>query len=407
MMRLQLAAVAVAAGLAQAAIAREVPVDPPVRNLGRVFAKLKAGEPVAIAYFGGSITAADGYRAKTLKWFRDAFPKATIREINAAMGGTGSDLGAFRCQGDVIAHKPDLVFVEFNINDGSPTDAYHRATLEGIVRQLWDSETKPEVVFLYTTDRALDKSRVSQQAVAVHYGVPRVDLQPALIEALLRTDLPKPTPEQLRDPKLDWSQPGQVFMGDSVHPNDLGHTIYAETIIAFLKSQVDAQSSPPPTFPPPLVSDAFAHIRMVPPSEAKLTGDWEVTPPAPGGRYSSGIVNARKPGDALEFPFEGTAIGLFLDVQKDGGKFSWTIDDGQDISTAAGQGGPSGRKHGVVDTAPGPFFPRHHYTMLSAALAPGRHTLTLKVVEERDPTSTGHRLLFGYFLVGGVPAPSR
>src|SRR5436305_1822958 len=76
---------------------------PPTRTLGRVFAKLKAGQDTTIAYFGGSITAAAGYRVKTLKWFRDTYPQTKITEVNAAIGGTGSDLGAFRCNGDVIA----------------------------------------------------------------------------------------------------------------------------------------------------------------------------------------------------------------------------------------------------------------------------------------------------------------
>src|SRR5438046_1607494 len=79
---------------------------PPTRSLGRVFAKLKAGQETTIAYFGGSITAAAGYRVKTFNWFKETFPQARLVEVNAAIGGTGSDLGAFRCATDVIAKKP-------------------------------------------------------------------------------------------------------------------------------------------------------------------------------------------------------------------------------------------------------------------------------------------------------------
>ncbi len=114
-------------GATLAAPAGENPAVP-VRTLGRVFTKLKAGRPVTIAYFGGSITAAPGYRVQVTKWFRDQFPNAEVREVNAAIGGTGSDLGVFRCGVDVAAHDPDLVFVEFNINDGSPVDEFHKAT---------------------------------------------------------------------------------------------------------------------------------------------------------------------------------------------------------------------------------------------------------------------------------------
>ena len=67
----------------------------PIRTLGRVFTKLKGDQPVTIAYFGGSITAASGYRVQVTKWFREHFPKAEVHEVNAAIGGTGSDLGAF------------------------------------------------------------------------------------------------------------------------------------------------------------------------------------------------------------------------------------------------------------------------------------------------------------------------
>ena len=230
--------------------------DPPTRTLGRVFARLKAGQQTTIAYFGGSITAAPGYRVKTFDWFKKTFPQAKLVEVNAAIGGTGSDLGAFRCGADVVAKRPDLVFVEFNINDGSPTNEFRKATMEGIVRQLWRSESKPEIVFLYTTSRTLDCPRSSHPAVARHYGIPEIDLQPPLVEALKRPDLPKPTEKQLADPKFDWKARGQVFMGDSVHPNDLGHTIYTDTITAYLKTQIDARPLPPPAL------GAFCPLRM-------------------------------------------------------------------------------------------------------------------------------------------------
>jgi lysophospholipase L1-like esterase len=400
MKKFTIALVAVGMLLVLVAVAR--PADPPVRTLGRVFAKLKAGEAVTVAYFGGSITAAAGYRVKTFKWFQDTFPQAKLTAVNAAIGGTGSDLGALRCAVDVIAQRPDLVFVEFNINDGSPANEFRKATMEGIVRQLWTSETQPEIVFLYTTSRMLNHPRVSHPAVARHYGIPQIDLQPPLIAALRRSDLPKPTPAQLANPKLNWKFPGQVFMSDSVHPNELGHTIYADTIEAYLKTQIDARPSPLPTLPPPLVSDEFAHVRMVPPSTAKLTGDWEVLPPAAHGRYLHGTINARRPGDALEFEFQGTALALFLDVQKDGGKFRWTIDDGRSAPPNPALGEPWGQKQGRFDTAPGPYSPRHHYAMFTCALTPGKHRLRIEVLPEHDKTSTGNRLLIGYFLVGGT-----
>jgi lysophospholipase L1-like esterase len=375
------------------------------RSLGRVFEKLKSGQETTIVYFGGSITAAAGYRVKTFKWFADRFPKA--RAVHAAIGGTGSDLGAFRCAADVIAEKPDLVFVEFSINDSSPTNEFRKATMEGIVRQLWASETRPEIVFLYTTSRALNHPRVSHPAVARYYGIPEIDLQPPLVAALQRADLPKPTEKQLADPKLDWKTPGQIFMNDSVHPNDFGHTIYADTIEAYLTTQLDAPPSSVPALGKPLVSDEFARVKMIAPGTAALSGNWESLPGDSKNsllkRYRLGTINARNPGDSLEFPFEGTAVGLFLNVQKDGGRFEWAIDDGISQAPDKSYGGPKGVKHGTGETAPQQYFPRNNFAMLSCGLRPGKHTLKIKVLPEHDATSTGKRLLIGYFLVGGLP----
>jgi lysophospholipase L1-like esterase len=379
----------------------------PVRTLGRVFAKLKSGQETTIVYFGGSITAAPGYRVKTFDWFRETCPGAKLVQVNAAIGGTGSDLGAFRCAGDVVAKHPDLVFLEFSLNDGHPANEFRKATVEGIVRQLWASPTQPEIVFLYTTSRSLNHPRVSYPAVAKFYGIPEIDLQPTLVAASQRTDLPKPTAEQLANTqKFDWTQPGQVFMGDAVHPNELGHSLYAETIIGWLKTQVEAVPASPPKLGAPLVSEEFARVALVAPTRALLSGDWERLDPDPKsgkiGRYLEGAINARNAGAALEFSFEGTALGVYLNVQADGGKFEWSVDDGVSETPDPAFGGPRGVRHGVVDTAPGKYFPRYHYALLTTGLRPGAHKLKLRVLEEKDPSSTGHRVLIGYFMVGGV-----
>ena len=73
---------------------------------------------IKVAYLGGSITAQPGWRVKSLAHFREAYPSVKFTEINAAIGGTGSDLGVFRLQQDVLTKQPDLLFVEFAVNDG-------------------------------------------------------------------------------------------------------------------------------------------------------------------------------------------------------------------------------------------------------------------------------------------------
>ena len=123
------------------------PKDLKARNgLPNFFQKAIQGDTIKVAYLGGSITAQDGWREYSLEWLNKQFPKSRFTEVNAAIGGTGSDFGVFRLHDQVLKYNPDLVFVEFAVNDGStPTDKVIRA-MEGIVRQIWQYNPKTDAL---------------------------------------------------------------------------------------------------------------------------------------------------------------------------------------------------------------------------------------------------------------------
>ena len=80
------------------------------------------------------------------------YPEVKWSEIYAAIGGTGSDLGVYRVQQDALRHKPDLLFVEFAVNDGSADPVKIQKSMEGIVRQAWTSNPEMDILFVYGTD---------------------------------------------------------------------------------------------------------------------------------------------------------------------------------------------------------------------------------------------------------------
>src|SRR5215813_11568936 len=90
------------------------------RNIGPFLNKLRAGKDVTVAYIGGSVTAGVGtnnpeknsYRALVTDWLRKNFPRSAIAEINGGIAHTGSLYATLRARRDVIADKPDLVFVD-------------------------------------------------------------------------------------------------------------------------------------------------------------------------------------------------------------------------------------------------------------------------------------------------------
>lgn len=50
-------------------------------------------------------------------WLKQQYSNVQFTSINSGIGGTGSDLGVFRTERDVLQYHPDLVFVEFAVND--------------------------------------------------------------------------------------------------------------------------------------------------------------------------------------------------------------------------------------------------------------------------------------------------
>src|SRR5689334_11024572 len=222
----------------------------PRRNIGRVFDKLRAGRPVTVAYIGGSITVGQGasnaekssYRALTTAWLRQRFPKVEITEINAALPFTGSLYGTMRARRDVIAQKPDLVFVEFAASDAGDDETMVKKAVEGLLRQLLIIPQPPEVVMLYAPNAKRTARAEWHDAIAAHYQVPAVNLQEkvgAIIEAG-KTNAAALWPA------------GK----DGVNPTDAGHKIYADLITTFLAEQEKLEASPiVRTLATPLISD--------------------------------------------------------------------------------------------------------------------------------------------------------
>ena len=89
-------------------------------------ARARAGENLTVVFFGGSLTWSanasepnvTGFRGRVADYLERRYPRAHFRFVDAAIGGTGSELGIFRLERDVLSKKPDLVFIDFSCNDG-------------------------------------------------------------------------------------------------------------------------------------------------------------------------------------------------------------------------------------------------------------------------------------------------
>jgi lysophospholipase L1-like esterase len=346
-----------------------VSADAPKHNLVTFFNKCRAGGDVTVAYIGGSITAQEGWRPFTTKWLGEQFKGLKIHEVNAAIGGTGSWLGVYRLYKDVLHTDPDLLFVEFAVNDGGAPDDEIKATMEGIVRQAWSRPKKPDILFTFTTAGNLDVRTDRHQAVADAYGIPTCDFQ-ASIRALCPA-------------LVDWN----ILAGDNVHPNDWGHAIYAATLATHLRQQMKlTEAAPPPdVLPPATFSDNYTSARLMP-VVAGLPEGWQKLDKS--WPFDDGSIMATKPGQTIEFKFNGTSVGMYYELRVDGGFVQAEVD---------------GKPAGEYDVSAGATFPwnRPNGLQIARGLAKGPHTLRLTVMDKNVAPSKGHEFHLGYLMLTG------
>ena len=315
----------------------------PRGGLPNGFAKLKEGREVRIAYLGGSITAQDGWRPKTLAWFKEKFPQSRISQVNAAIGGTGSDLGVFRLHQDVLAHNPDLLFVEFAVNDGGTAPEQIHRCMEGIVRQAWQHDAATDICFIYTLagdmlatlkNGSFPRAATAMEQVAAHYAIPsiHVGVEVARLERAGKLVFKGEKPRT--DAERATLGDRIVFSPDAVHPYpDTGHQLYLEAIV---RSMAIIETAGKPGAHPlgsPFRADHWQAAKMIPLRNAKLSGGWQHLDPATNklartfGAQLPDLWKAATPGDSLTFQFRGSTLWIYDLVGPDCGQLTITVDD--------------------------------------------------------------------------------
>lgn len=306
-------------------------------GLGHFFAKLEKGGPVKVAYLGGSITAASGWRVKTREWFANQYPQAQVEEIHAAIGGTGSNLGVYRVQKDALQFDPDLLFVEFSVNDGGakPEDIWRG--MEGIVRQTWTDNPRCDICFVYTfrvnyetdlREGRCPSAASADEMLASHYGIPSINMALRVVELEREGKLVFQAEKGATDPD------GRIiFSNDGVHPVDAGHQIYTHVIASAMQAW-KATSKPVDhsgKLAKPFIEDHWEAAKIVGVSPDMLKGSWKKLPGDTGLGKSfekrlGKIWEASTSGDTLSFKFKGTSASLYDLLGPDGGQVTITVD---------------------------------------------------------------------------------
>ena len=155
-----------------------------LERMSKFIGKLESKQEVTIAFIGGSIT--EGLTAGPEKcWAKltydrlcEKYPDTKINYVNAGLSGTPSVLGNIRLQRDVLDHKPDMVFVEFAVNDGN--DQIYKDSYDAMVRKILSQENQPAVALYFTVIKSGHTCEEYMSQVGKAYGLPMVSLNNVL-----------------------------------------------------------------------------------------------------------------------------------------------------------------------------------------------------------------------------------
>ncbi len=205
--------------------------DRGIVNLGNNYRILKAinqaarGKGINIGFIGGSITAGSlstlpetCYAYLVYSWWKEKFPGADIGYINAGIGATTSQYAVARVCDDLLRHGPDVVFVEFSVNDRA--EEKYMETFEGLIRRILAYQKEPAVIIINNV--CYDNGANAQE---IHNRVGRYyDLPIVSIKDNIYTEVEKGRIK------------AESLTPDNLHPNDLGHRLVADVIINLLET---------------------------------------------------------------------------------------------------------------------------------------------------------------------------
>lgn len=197
-------------------------------RVANVIKKLKNGEDVTVGYIGGSITQGTSagndlcYARLTTNNLEEMYPNAKITYVNAGIGATGSYIGVHRVTDDLLSKSPDLVFVEFSVNDTTEFTERNKESYDSLLRTIWNSSTSPAIITIATTQEDGTSFQEQHAEIVKHYDLPMISYRNTILDTINHGD-------------IVWKD----ISDDNIHPNVPGHKIVAQLLTAYI-ADVDA-----------------------------------------------------------------------------------------------------------------------------------------------------------------------
>lgn len=307
-------------------------------GLPNFFAKVSQNQEVRVAFLGGSITVAPGWRIGIMERLRQEYPQAKFTEVFAAVSGTGSDYGACRLRRDALQFHPDLLFVEFAVNDqyAGYTPDRIRDSMEGIVRQTWEDDSKIDICFVYTLSElgltavkagSPQATTPPMEEVAERYGIPSVNFGPEVVRQLTAGKFVFKGPAGPAVPGAPL-----IFSNDGTHPTPAGHVICTDVLDRSLKALAATGAAGPHELGAPLSAKAWDPASVLLIGTMERTGTWTALDAGSpqlrqAGKLAPPTWRAETAGSTVAFTFTGTQLGLVGLKSPENGEFQVAVDN--------------------------------------------------------------------------------
>lgn len=343
-----------------------------------------------IVFLGGSITYNPGWRDSVCQYFQNEFPDTEFDFINAGIPSMGSTPGAFRFSRDVLKNGPvDLLFVEAAVNDDTNRRGQDEIIrgMEGIVRHAKKANPACDLIMMHFVDpgkmQDYRNGKVPEviqlhERVAEHYQISTINLA-------------KEVTERIEAGEFSWEKDFK-----DLHPSPFGQAIYFNSIKTFLdkawNAQLNDEKIPTNGIAKSIKKSPYEKGVLVAPNPPKQIKGWdfvECWKPVDGKSTRENFVNVpmlvgEYPGEIIKFQFKGNAVGIAVAAGPDAGIIVYSIDnsDWQTLDL-------------FTQWSSGLHLP--WYYTLASGLKNKKHTLQIRLINEKNTKSTGNKCVLRYF----------
>ncbi|MRG43686.1 SGNH/GDSL hydrolase family protein [Chitinophaga sp. SYP-B3965] len=180
------------------------------------------GHSVPSGYFKTpQVNTLDAYPQQVLKALKDIYPHAVINVIVTAIGGENSINGEKRFEKDVLIHQPDVLFIDYALNDRGPGLEAAKTAWEKMIRAALAKNIK---VILLSPSADLSENILDPNVPLAKFTKQIKEMADAFKVGFVDSY-----------GQFKAVQPVKDYMSQGNHPNKEGHTLIANEIVRWFK----------------------------------------------------------------------------------------------------------------------------------------------------------------------------